>query len=642
MLIGNWLRSPRRVVLLSLAATWIPVTALVWLGWRSLETDRVTEERRIQDQRERAADLIVTALDQTLSAAEQRLTDPRTWTQSAAGDAWLVVMSPRGVEIYPEARVAYYPMPAPIPEARAEVFQAADDYELRLQDHGRAIASLRDLVDSPDAAVRAGAQIRLARNLRNVGRPAEALDVYSDLAKNDGAGIDGIPAEVVARRSRCALLAELHRTADLRREAESLNHDLRAARWRLDRAQYEYLLDDVHQWLPVSSEPETSAETNAAAVDWLSEKWEGANRGRVSGREVVRFGSHALTILWRSDGERLAAILAEPDYVEHVWLAALDPLMTSQGVHIAMEDAKGAPVVGASSGGPVARRPASAAVPWTIIAASADPRSDLDSISARRRLILGALGSLVAIAGAGSYFTARALSRELAVARLQSDFVAAVSHEFRTPLAALRQANEHLTDGRVTDVERRQRYYQIQTRSTDRLQRLVESLLDFGRMEAGAQPYRIQKLDAAELVRSVVEDFRRDAVARGYSIELRSDTGAVAVDADPEALTCALWNLLDNAVKYSPNEHTVAVELARQDGSVAIRVCDRGIGIPRDEQKRIFRKFVRGTASKVNGIKGTGVGLALVEHIVSAHGGTIDLQSRPGEGSTFTLLFPAT
>jgi two-component system sensor histidine kinase SenX3 len=82
--------------------------------------------------------------------------------------------------------------------------------------------------------------------------------------------------------------------------------------------------------------------------------------------------------------------------------------------------------------------------------------------------------------------------------------------------------------------------------------------------------------------------------------------------------------------------------LARQDGRVAIRVCDRGIGIPRDEQKRIFRKFVRGTASKVNGIKGTGVGLALVEHIVSAHGGTIDLQSQPGVGSTFTLLLPAT
>jgi signal transduction histidine kinase len=282
-------------------------------------------------------------------------------------------------------------------------------------------------------------------------------------------------------------------------------------------------------------------------------------------------------------------------------------------------------------------------MPWTLIAVSANPQFDLETVFARRRLILGALGSLVTVAAAGSYFTARALSRELAVARLQSDFVSAVSHEFRTPLAALRQVNEYLTDGRVGDEEQRRRYYQVQTRSTDRLQRLVESLLDFGRMEAGARPYRIQKLDAAELVRSVVEDFQKDPVAHGYRIELRSDdAAAIAVDADPDALTCAIWNLLDNAVKYSPNEGTVAVELARREDRVAIRVCDHGIGIPRDEQKRIFRKFERGTASQVNGIKGTGVGLALVKHIVIAHGGTIDLQSSPGEGSTFTLLFPAT
>jgi signal transduction histidine kinase len=641
MAIRNWLCSPRRVVLLSLAATWIPVTALVWLGWRSLEVDRVNEERRIQDRRERATDLIVTALEQMLSAAEQRLADPASWTQNTADDAWIVVMSPRGVETYPETRLAYYPMRAPIREAPAGVFHVADNYELLLEDPLRAIASLRDLVRSPDAAIRAGTQVRLARNLRKAERPLEALDIYSELATNDVAGINGIPAGAVAQRARCALLAELNRTAELQREAESLERDLRAGRWHLDRDQYDYLLDEVRQWLPTATEPGSSAETNAAAVERLWEKWEDASH-TVSGREVFRSGTHVLTMIWRSEGARLAAMLVEPTYVERVWFTDLDPLMRSQGVRIALEDAGGELLVGAIEGGQVSRRPASAAVPWTLIAASADPRSDLDSVAARRRLILGALASLVAISVAGSYFTARALSRELAVARLQSDFVAAVSHEFRTPLAALRQVNEYLTEGRVSDVERCQRYYQIQTRSTERLQRLVESLLDFGRMEAGARPYRLQKLDAAKLVRSVVEDFEKDPVARGYSIELRSDVGAVTVDADPDALACALWNLLDNAVKYSPNEHTVAVELARQDGRVAIRVCDRGIGIPRDEQKRIFRKFVRGTASKVNGIKGTGVGLALVEHIVSAHGGTIDLQSQPGVGSTFTLLLPAT
>jgi len=213
--------------------------------------------------------------------------------------------------------------------------------------------------------------------------------------------------------------------------------------------------------------------------------------------------------------------------------------------------------------------------------------------------------------------------------------------EFRTPLASLRQLTENLLDGRITSEERRHAYYQAQSRATDRLSRLVEGLLDFGRMEAGVVRYRFEPIDVGELVRSTADEFQQEGAERGRRVELRTDGELPAIRADREALTRALWNLLDNAVKYSPGSPKVWVEVAREQHGVAITVRDSGLGIAPEEQKQIYRKFFRGSAAKAADIKGTGIGLAMVQHIVQAHGGKMRLESAPGIGSTFTVVLPA-
>ena len=230
--------------------------------------------------------------------------------------------------------------------------------------------------------------------------------------------------------------------------------------------------------------------------------------------------------------------------------------------------------------------------------------------------------------------------RELAVGRLQSDFVAAVSHEFRTPLTALRQFTDMLREHPALDDHRRGIAYDAQSRATDRLTRLVESLLDFGRMEAGAARYRFEARDGTELVRRVVEDFCADARAAGRDVEFHGD-GSAPIETDDEALSRAVWNLLDNAVKYSPEASSVEVSLERRNGHVLIAVRDHGIGIPPHEQAQIFTKFHRGEQARTRGIKGTGIGLAMVDEIVKAHHGRIDVQSEPGKGSTFTIVLPS-
>jgi signal transduction histidine kinase len=160
-------------------------------------------------------------------------------------------------------------------------------------------------------------------------------------------------------------------------------------------------------------------------------------------------------------------------------------------------------------------------------------------------------------------------------------------------------------------------------------------------MEAGAVEFAFEPLDPAGLLRGVVADFQQEADAKGYHIELAANGDAPPIRGNRESLRRAVRNLLENAVKYSPGCRTIWVELGQQAKQVAIRVRDRGIGIPPGEQASVFDKFVRGREAKLSNIPGTGLGLAMVRQIARSHGGRVEVRSRPGEGSTFTLLLPA-
>jgi two-component system sensor histidine kinase SenX3 len=169
---------------------------------------------------------------------------------------------------------------------------------------------------------------------------------------------------------------------------------------------------------------------------------------------------------------------------------------------------------------------------------------------------------------------------------------------------------------------------------------LVETLLNFGKMEEGARQYRFEEIETGQLVEGVAAEFAPQLAASGRRIDLRRPATECPISADAEALALALRNLIDNALKYSPGQPAVSVGWGAENGTMAIRVQDRGMGIPGVEQQQIFQKFVRGSAASAANVKGTGVGLAMVSHIVRAHGGEVRLASVPGEGSTFTILLP--
>jgi signal transduction histidine kinase len=508
------------------------------------------------------------------------------------------------------------------------------------------------LARAPDAGIRAGALVRLARNQRKAGQPRAALETYKELATVGGASLGGWPAELRARKASCDLLEELQDHAALEVEAKKLHDDLHRARWPLTRSTYLYLTAEVRRWLANTADRAAAstviALSLAASVDSLWERWQRDPSALSLPNNQGRLVSHerSVFLLWRGTDSRLVALVSGPGFLEKHVVEPLRPLLQQQAVGLVLADAEGQSLFAYQTttdgqNHSVLRTMADTRLPWTLRVLSADPRADLARLATRRWLLFGGLGFLGLLAVAGSYFSVRAITRELQAARLQSDFVAAVSHEFRTPLTSLRQFTDLLADGRVSDEADRQKYYAALRRGTRRLTRLVENLLDFGRMEAGFYKFAMEPVRARDLVEHVAAEFGEEVRNRGYQVELGwAGSDRAEIQADEAALGRALWNLLDNAVKYSPTCKTIWVSGTAVNGSVRIDVRDRGIGVPPEEQRAIFQKFVRGTVPTSATVKGTGLGLALVDQIVQAHGGTVTVESAVGEGSTFAIVLP--
>jgi len=252
-------------------------------------------------------------------------------------------------------------------------------------------------------------------------------------------------------------------------------------------------------------------------------------------------------------------------------------------------------------------------------------------------LIVGALSLLLAV---GMFFTYRSVTRELALAKLKSDFVSNVSHELRTPLALIRLYAETLELGRIASPAKQHEYHEIIRKESERLSGLINNILDFSRIEAGKKEYNFRETDVADLVRSTLESYRYEIEQNGFQFEQKIDDNLPQLRVDREAIARSLLNLVNNAVKYSATEKYLRVCLYRSNGSLNLEVVDHGIGIPDGEQPKIFEKFYRVGDPLVHNTKGSGLGLSLVRHIVRAHNGDVTVESTPGKGSKFVITLP--
>ena len=616
----------------------------------------------------------------------------------------ILLLGGEELAVHPPSRLLYYPTVAGAGRQRAggalrradrELLAAAETLEFQAQDLEASAALLRDLVNSDGANTRAAAMLALGRVLRRAGETEAALDVYQEMTFLEDAWVEDLdlPAPLLGRFNRCDILDSLGRSAELEAEAEGLSAALRSGRWWLTASAYHFYSGLVDSWAPAARRADdrlADREALAAVVDdiWRSGARDTASAAdRMGGnRFVIWSGERPFLVVEAKadeaeatprtilepraaapepilDAER-AVLVAGPRSVAQGWLADWQPFAKRQGVELALVDvASGRRVAGTSddAGGTRVARSAEAAtpdpsretvfrvirtpdetgLPWSVHVTSADPASEIAGMARQRNLLLAGLALVGSFLLTSVYFISRAVHREFEVARVQSDFVAAVSHEFRSPLTSMRHMIELLATDRVPDEEARNRFYDVLEREAGRLQRLVEQLLDFRKLDEGAMEFDLRPIDAMPFVEGVAAEFRDEMGAQGCTLEVAGNGSKPIVRGDREALARAVWNLLENASRYSPDCRTVWLEVAELDGNrLAIAVRDRGVGIPQEERDSIFRKFVRGAAARRLGARGTGLGLAMVGEIVRAHGGEISLESEVGQGSTFTIILP--
>jgi signal transduction histidine kinase len=225
--------------------------------------------------------------------------------------------------------------------------------------------------------------------------------------------------------------------------------------------------------------------------------------------------------------------------------------------------------------------------------------------------------------------------------QMKTEFISSVSHELRTPMSSIRGLAEILQEGKIKEKAKQEELLRLVATESNRLSRFLHNILDFGKIEQNVKTYNFVRVELQSVIKETVRLFQYRSDSDKFVINTKMPGKPLFLEIDRDAVIQALTNLLDNAIKYSSDEKKIVVELVPGEKQVEIRVKDRGIGIPAGEQKKIFEGFYRHAEANRHSTKGVGLGLKIVKYIMEAHGGEIRVESQPGEGSTFCLIFPA-
>jgi signal transduction histidine kinase len=552
----------------------------------------------------------------------------------------------------------------------------AERLEFAAQDIAQALAAYRSLAQqSQDSTERAIALSGAARCARKQGNGELAVEIYTTLAAD-------YPLAFDASGAHLATYAHLQ-TADLALRAgnasgaiQTLDDWVHALRWGAyplgDYSATRHALDRVEKTL--LSLRETAARRRPATVSEISDLRNRLYHMRGQIRFVEQYGAIIVppdfpdqitllettrdSALYRSghtleEGLYLIAIvpLAEHRYLgahfdlslihARLTVSALGQKLRKSGLEMSLLDDRAAvefrqihadamPVVAELDKRPIGIQ---------VGLRAKDTAAILDRYKQRRWLLLALILLLMASIGFGGYLVTRDAAREVHLSRLRSHFVANVSHELKTPLASIRLFAETLMMGRFREEAEREQCVETILHESERLSRLVDNVLDFSRIEAGRKTYHLREEDLAEIARSCLDAFGYRLREEGFELQTDIPTDSLPIALDRDGVTEAILNLLDNAVKYSPEEKEITCRIYSTTEEIILEVADRGIGIPVRAHAHIFDTFFRAESSRLH-VSGAGLGLTLVKHVMDAHQGCVEVESAEGQGSTFRLIFP--
>jgi signal transduction histidine kinase len=636
------IRVTQRLVGIFVVTILVPGLILGFFAVRALRQEKALADQQVHERLNGAAESIGHRLEFELRkwqdiADRLAQTDPAqqaAWPDSVRasvenpGVAVVLYRTGQRIESLPRRQLLYELSDLPslsTPISPPPLIVQAESLEVRDKKYDEAIAIYRRLLESSGTA-RTAVLHGLARNLKKAGHVEEAGHAFRMLGKEPPVLLGSLPSDLVALYE----IATLEDGAARSRDALQLYQGIVEGRWRLTKDSYAFYSRQAREWLSdvEAARDLIKEEQKKLALSLAAEQFIDAPRSFASD------GGTSFLAFWHR--EPFTAILFEDSVVRSSLLA----VSNNTDFDFSLLSPEGSPMAtpSATEHEPLATYTLQdVALPLRVRVWLKDPAAMYATINRQQNLYIAMLGVVVALLGFGGYLTVRTVKSELAVAQMKSDFVSTVSHEFRSPLAGINQLGEMLRDGRVHDDVRRQEYYEMIVGETQRLRRLVENVLDFARMEDGRKQYRFEPVEPAEWLRDVADDFRTQLAGAGFAVQTEIPDRLPSIVADRETLATAVHNLLDNAVKYSGESNVVELRANADAQGLSISVQDQGVGIREEDQPHIFEKFFRGGGDVTRQVKGVGLGLNLVQHIVAAHGGSVSFDSKEGKGTTFTI-----
>jgi len=643
----------RRQVLLFLLAIILPCVVLVVLGLRMVAQERELGEKRLSDQRRS----VTGQIRQELSAQLDRiaLQEATALLASSEHPSSQEHVNP-AVVLIARATDGHLTLPWEGDPRSARFRRLLDQDEFaqlvsrgeRTEIGSRSPEAAVDIYSEALSVARAPAQAAYARLLRGrsltaAGRHQEALRDYEAVLSTDLAVIDehGVPVALYAATR--LLDTETQRQSVIERVQTALG----ALEWLSPSALY--LLRDL-----VDSLPSQADSVAGEAIQDL----EGAISARIActeqavalQRDFQRVGltgaggqrMHSTEPRWVPYGNptwlvgKAAPLGGEADVVVAAWAdsvfasvesAVLESSEVAAELALAALDPNNGELLGPQ-------------FPGLKVLFSAGPSASETGWDVRRWFYLVALLLVVSVTLFGAYLVSQDVRRELRLAEMRSRFVSAVSHELKTPLTAIRMFAETLQLGRSPDPADQEEYLETIVNESERLTRLLNNVLDFSKIERGKKEYRRTPNDLADIVNASARAMQYPLEQQHLTLNVDVQNGLPMVDVDRDAIEQAILNLLANAMKYSGDARVIDLKLERADSQAVITVVDRGFGVDPEEQLRIFEQFYRVPTKDNEGIPGTGLGLTLVRHIAEGHGGSVTVESTPGQGSTFAIRLP--
>jgi len=623
-------RRARRIALL-LSAILIPAAAGILLVFRVVRQESELSERRAAEQRREALDQLRRELTARLQAL--RLEEVNRLIGESGRrlppDSPIVFVAPivqdRMVLPWEDGHATPTPTPAFV-HAQGE----GEASEFRQHDAAAAAAAYRHALDIARSSwEQCFARLWLGRSYLKAGMTvkAESTDRAAVQACGDVLDSDGVPLALYAAER---LLAS-GRNALERTDTPEADYVLRTASVRQSRSPRSpneaLLLQSLLRRIasPAVAEPLRTLAAEIRGIEQIAALAQDMHDQLGKLQQASRSAPGDLS--WKGYGDEpwLLTLVSPTSFAAPVIMAVSSRRIVPAGVTLRVTPMPGAVPLGDGF--------VDLHVEWPAGRFAVPPAVPGVLYGSMLGVVLG--GALLA-----GYLLLRDVHRETETAEMRSHFVASVSHELKTPLTSIRAHAETLLMGRAGGAETTSDYLKTIVSESERLTRLVDTVLEFSRIEQGRKTYHLQETRLEDVVWSAAKTVEYPLAQLGFTLTISSDGSTPTLRADPEAMTQAILNLLGNAMKYSGDARSIEMRTGTRDGEAFVDVVDHGIGIARDDQVRIFERFHRIQSIETAGIAGTGLGLPLALHVVEAHRGRIAVVSHPGRGSTFSVRIP--